>query len=349
MRKFLPVLLLPLAAVFVWWLARVKPPVGVPAPVSPVTAGASTSAGKSSAAPGAATAASPAAEPAAPAGPPPTAEELLQKFTAALGGPNPVPSLLALLASARTALSPRDHSLLFTKLGALLAAGDPKVSAELIKALQQQNFSDSQTLGTLVVSGMIRRGPESAAAWLKTLDASVHARQFYQTLGRDWAVRNMDGARGWINTLQENMHNQAAAVEGLADPWAEQDLKGLLEWAGKIEDTHVRGAALLKAVKQLTVTDPPAAAKLGLTFPDTLTRRQALESALTTWIRQSPDPAPARDFVEQIPDPATRDEARLSFTEALGQKNRDAAEAYVNKLPDSIREQARLRLYPSKP
>jgi hypothetical protein len=245
-----------------------------------------------------------------------------------------VANLLALITSSKAKLTPLDRSLLFTKLAPLLAKAPKEISQGLIKALQTDQFADSQTVGNLVAAELLKTDPEAAAEWVETLDPFIHARQFYQTIGHDWADKNKDAAMAWINTLQANMHNQAAAVEGLAESLGTNDLPALIRWAEQIDDSYVRGAALLKA------------AKLSLGFTDPLSRRQGIQSSLTAWTNQVQDQSEPQIFVSHIQNTDVKTEAQIAYFTALGAKDPQAARAYVKNLPTELQTQA-LQMVPS--
>jgi hypothetical protein len=201
-------------------------------------------------------------------------------------------------------------------------------------------------VGNLVAAELLKTDPEAAAEWVETLDPFIHARQFYQTIGHDWADKNKDAAMAWINTLQANMHNQAAAVEGLAESLGTNDLPALIRWAEQIDDSYVRGAALLKAAKIQSLTDPAGAAKLSLGFTDPLSRRQGIQSSLTAWTNQVQDQSEPQIFVSHIQNTDVKTEAQIAYFTALGAKDPQAARAYVKNLPTELQTQA-LQMVPS--
>lgn len=276
----------------------------------------------------------------------PEATVVLGQLKAALDSPKMVEEVIQILSATRSALSPMDRSLLLTEFAPLLAQAPKQLSQDLIKSLQVDQFADAQVLGNIVTGELLKSDPAAAAAWVETLDPFVHARQFYQTIGRDWAEQNKDAAVAWINTLQSNMHNQAAAVEGLAESMGTRDLPELIQWANQIEDSYVRGAALLKAAKILSMTDPAGAAKLSLAFTDPLSRRQGIESSLNAWVHQAKNQSEPQNFLSSIQDSNVKSEAQYAYISALGVKDPKAAQAYAQQLPENFRNKV-LTLIPN--
>lgn len=270
----------------------------------------------------------------------PEASALLVRLKSAMVEPKAVQRVLDILSASRTTLSPLDRSLLLTEFAPILARAPKTISQELVKALQTEQFADSQLLGNLVSGELLKSNPAEAAAWVETLDPFVHARQFYQTIGHDWAEKNKDEAMAWINTIQVNMHNQAAAVEGLAESMGTKDFPELVRWANQIDDSYVRGAALLKAAKILSLTDPAGAAKLSLGFTDPLSRRQGIESSLNAWAHQAESQSEPQNFLSTLEDTDVKTEAQYAYIMALGAKDPKAAQAYSQQLPEEIRKKA---------
>jgi hypothetical protein len=268
----------------------------------------------------AATPAVPAAKPPLPLPKRPPGTDLVLELQAALGSADPVTAIRPVLEKLR-ALTPELRASVLHRLGAMLASAPSAVSHAVLREVTTTDFAEGQLLGNALVSQLTKIDSTQAAAWVAELDPSIHSRQFYQTIGRDWTEQDKSAAMAWINTIQHNMHNQAAAVEGLADVWGSQNLPELLAWGNKIEDAYVRGAALLKGAKILALTDPAAAAKLSLSFTDPISQRQGLESAITAWVSQNPDPTPVRNFVDQIQDPAVKSEAQIALAGTLARSN----------------------------
>jgi hypothetical protein len=269
--------------------------------------------------------------------------DIVAEIKAALKSPDPLASILPLVKSL-LALSPKERAAQWARLGPMLTNLSPELSRAVHQAVHDADPTDGQMLGNALLLHLCKIDPAKAAAWVAGLDFNTPARQFHQTIGRQWAERDQSAAMAWINTLQENMHTQAAAVEGLADVWSTKNIDEFLGWANKIEDDYVRGAALLKGAKTLALTDAPAAAKLSLSFTDPISQGQGIRAAITAWVPT--DATSARNFIDTIPASQVKTEAQLSYFDAMVRKDPASAKAYLSQLPENLRAQAESQLPP---
>ncbi|MGY8690449.1 MAG: hypothetical protein ACKVHP_22270, partial [Verrucomicrobiales bacterium] len=220
------------------------------------------------------------------------------------------------------------------------ATADVSQAAEYVEGLEDDRMKGVYMGG--IVRGLLVNGLDDAVDYVSGLPADSAFRDRYMSSIADEALEDGVGsAKKWVEGLTDaSLKNGAmervtenagedyasAAVEEVAERWAEQDPQAVIDWAASLPES-VQADVYSEALDEWTERDAGAASEYLASMPDSAAKDSAVEGFATELARTDPDTALA--WAETISNEGLRAEALTDVAQSWYRQDQAAVEAWL--------------------
>ncbi len=243
---------------------------------------------------------------------------------------------------------------------------------DVLDRLSPDRSNAAQVLMELLVERWAGHSPEDAAAWVSRLPDDELAQRLFSKVAKLWADKDLAGAMGWVQQLQDSGNKVAAELslgfeaasqqqpvvaialianvppgperDGVLDyavqQWAVADTDSAVAWASKLPDTTLRDKILTEVASDLGARDPERATDFITTkLPAGELQDKATITVIRFWA--SSDVAGAAAWVLEFPDGPLQVMATANLVDVWAKNDFATAVNWVNQLPSGpLRETA---------
>lgn len=157
---------------------------------------------------------------------------------------------------------------------------------------------EKQQMVQAVVDEWVEERPQELAQWVVSLaDPSLRSRAL-ETLGREWAARDLETALNWAESLVRQSPDDGASLDGVVWHWVREAPEVAWNYAEMLDDTALRRRVSGKALRGWANTDPQAATLRAVSLTDSSEREVLVDYSVARWAER--DPGAARTWVESV-------------------------------------------------
>jgi hypothetical protein len=211
------------------------------------------------------------------------------------------------------------------------ASEDPKAAMEWFRG-QDANGFEKNIMARGLFEGIVQKDVNMAAELAAAETDPELKGQFYDAIGRQQMKdAGLDATRKWIDDMIASGNVDpgllAGTVEQVADRMANENPKGVIEWAMALPAGRAQENALEEGIQAWARVDPTATSEYLAAMPASEAKDGAVSDFARVIVRE--DPKSAVTWAASISDPERRERALVRTAQEWHQQDAAAASAWA--------------------
>ncbi|MFK7851303.1 MAG: hypothetical protein AB8D78_10020 [Akkermansiaceae bacterium] len=228
---------------------------------------------------------------------------------------------------------------------------------------------------TSVVSQVAKTNPEEAAGMISDMPEDAQGGAF-ETVAKEWGVKNFTEASAWANGLPEEHRAEAmsSAIKGLAQSspelaaaeigkmtdeeakadaipevaknYARLDVKGSMDWLNSLDSEEAKKDSMRQVMPIWAASDSEGALEFVKNQPSAEVKDRAAETYI--WSNRTSSPSELAGVAEMITDKGDRSRATGVVAARWMQEDKEGATEYING-SETLSDDAKERLLSGRP